>query len=138
MQIHEGQYYDRLKPPGEIGPWYVAQLNEEITKNKGSFLVAEVDGIVVGYATLLTELSSEGEKDEVHYTCGYVSDLAVLDAHRGEGIGRALLEECERLARAAGQKWLRLGVIAGNHGARRFYERFGLEHRFLTLEKRLD
>jgi GNAT superfamily N-acetyltransferase len=138
LQIHEGQYYDRLKPPEDIGPWYVERLNQETAKNKGSFLVAETDGIVVGYATLLTEMSSEGEKDEVHYTCSYVSDLAVLESRRGEGIGRALLEECERLARAAGQKWLRLGVIAGNHSARRFYQRFGLEHRFLTLEKRLD
>jgi ribosomal protein S18 acetylase RimI-like enzyme len=138
LQIHEGQYIDRLKPPDTIGPWYVEALIDEVAKNKGSFLVAERDGLVVGYATLLAEMSSRDEKDEIDYSYSYVGDLAVLYAHRGLGIGKALLEECERLARAAGQKWLRLGVIAENRGARRFYERFGLEERFLTLEKRLD
>jgi len=138
LQIHEGQYFDRLKPAEDIGPWYIEALIDEAARHKGSFLVAEADGLVVGYATLLTEMSSEGEKDEVPYTCSYVSDLAVLESHRGEGIGRALLQECERLERAAGQKWLRLGVIAANHGARRFYKNFGLEEHLLTLEKRLD
>ena len=48
-----------------------------------------------------------------------------------------LLEACERMARDAGQTWLRLGVLAGNHSARSFYAEFGLEDSFLTLEKRL-
>jgi len=137
LQIHESQFYDRMKPAEDMGRWYIQRLKDDIAKHKGSFLVAEAGQIVVGYATLSTEVSSADERDEVLYTCAYVGDLAVAATHRGFGIGRTLLNECEKRARAAGQKWLRLGVHTGNHGARAFYAKAGLEEKFLTLEKPL-
>ena len=137
LQTYESRFYDRLRPPEEIGTWYIDGLKQDITKHKGWFLVAELDGIVTGYASLLGEVTSEDEREEVLYTCAYVGDLAVAANHRGKGIGHALLSECERLARAAGRQWLRLGVHATNHEAREFYARAGLEDKFLTLEKKL-
>jgi GNAT superfamily N-acetyltransferase len=137
LQVHESQFHDRLKRPEDIGPWYVDELRQDVGKHNGRFLVAECEGVVAGYATLLTEVSSEEEREEILYYCAYIGDLAVLKSHRGIGIGHALLVDCETLARAAGQKWLRLGVHAGNHEARNFYARAGLEEKFLTLEKPL-
>ncbi len=137
LQAHEAAIYDRSKQPEEIGSWYVAELLVEVAKHQGRFLVAERNGAVIGYATLLTVVSSEGERDEVHYTFSDVGDLAVLKSQRGTGAGRALIEVCENTARAAGQKWLRLGVIADNHSARTFYEKMGLREKFLKLEKPL-
>lgn len=137
LQVHERQYYDRLKPPEDIGPWYIDKLKVDVDEHKGSLLVAECDGVVCGYVALLTEVSSEDAQDEILYSFSHVGDLAVLKSHRGQGIGGALMAECERLSRAAGQKWLRLSVLAGNDGARRFYDDFGLEEVFLTLEKKL-
>ena len=52
-------------------------------------------------------------------------------------VGAALLDACEDLARAAGQRWLRLGVLAANERARAFYARQGYGEILLTLEKRL-
>ena len=138
LQNHESQFYDRLKPTEEIGPWYVEWIREDNARNNGHFLVAEVDGIVVGYATLNPSLNSEENREEIFYEYAHVSDLAVLKAYRSRGIGHMLLSHCEKLARNAGRKWLRLGVHADNVGARRFYERFKLKERFLTLEKVLD
>ena len=138
MQIHEGQYFDRLKPPEDIGPWYVDDLRKDVAKFKGTFLVAEANGIVAGHAALLTEMSSEGERDEIVYAFAYVTELAVLKSHRRRGIGHLLVAECERLARKAGQRWLRLGVLANNESARSFYASLGLEERFLSLEKKLS
>ena len=100
-------------------------------------LVAEVDGELTGYATLLLHQSSEGERDEILYTFSKVGDLAVAESCRNRGVGRALIAECERRARAAGQKWLQLGVLAGNQGARRFYREVGFGELGLTLEKHL-
>jgi ribosomal protein S18 acetylase RimI-like enzyme len=54
-----------------------------------------------------------------------VHDLAVQPAHRGRGIGRLLLEEVERRARARGSSKLTLEVHASNEGAMRLYRRFG-------------
>ena len=137
LQTDESRFYDRLRPPEEIGTWYIDGLKQDIAKHKGWFLVAELDGMVSGYASLLGEVSSEDEREEVLYTCAYVGDLAVATGQRGQGIGHALLSECEKLARAAGRQWLRLGVHAANHEARQFYARAGLEDKFITLEKLL-
>ena len=54
-----------------------------------------------------------------------VHDLAVLPEHRGRGIGRLLLEEIERRARARGSSKLTLEVHATNEAAMRLYRRFG-------------
>jgi GNAT superfamily N-acetyltransferase len=126
-----------VKPPEEIGAWYIHDLHASVAKHKGRLLVAESEGVVAGYACLLVDVSSADDHDEILYTYSYVADLAVLASHRGHGLGGALLAACESLARAAGQKWIRLGVIAANHDARRFYARSGFAEQLLTLEKTL-
>ncbi len=126
-----------MRPAEEIGHWYVQRLKVDISKHQGSFLVADTGEAIVGYATLLTEVSSAEERDEILYTFAQVGDLAVTASYRGLGIGFALLNECEQRARAAGQKWLRLGVHVGNREVRKFYARAELREAFLTLEKPL-
>ena len=54
-----------------------------------------------------------------------VHDLAVQPEYRGRGVGRLLLEEVERRARARGSSKLTLEVHASNEGAMRLYRRFG-------------
>ena len=54
-----------------------------------------------------------------------IHDLAVLPAHRGQGIGLRLLEEVERKARKLGCCKLTLEVQENNHRARQVYEAAG-------------
>lgn len=54
-----------------------------------------------------------------------VHDLAVLPAHRGRGVGRALLKAAEERARARGCAKLTLEVREDNLRARRLYEERG-------------
>ncbi|MGH6875223.1 MAG: GNAT family N-acetyltransferase [Aestuariivirgaceae bacterium] len=70
---------------------------------------------------------------------GYASigDLVVPEQARHLGIGARLIEECENLARAAGQKWLRVTVLAANSRAHRLYERMGFAYYFIDMEKPL-
>lgn len=81
------------------------------------FLVAEVDGEVVGFAT-----AQQTWADEVAVHTVYVHP------DRWEaGIGTALLEEVEESARAADVDRLRAGVLSGNHVGRSFLESRGFE-----------
>ncbi|MFT3777863.1 MAG: GNAT family N-acetyltransferase [Ottowia sp.] len=52
-------------------------------------------------------------------------DLVVDAAHRGRGVGQALMEACEAHARERGCCKLTLEVLSGNQRALRSYERFG-------------
>jgi ribosomal protein S18 acetylase RimI-like enzyme len=54
-----------------------------------------------------------------------VHDLAVLPAHRGRGLGRALLDEAERRARARDCCKMTLEVHDTNSGAKKLYREFG-------------
>ena len=115
----------------------VRPVDQRLVGIGGEGVVAEGEGAILGYASVRTSLSSEDEKDEIPYTYAHVDDLAVLASARSKGVGAALLDACEDLARAAGQRWLRLGVLAANERARAFYARQGYGEILLTLEKRL-
>jgi len=54
-----------------------------------------------------------------------IHDLAVLPTHRGQGIGRLLLDEIGRKARDLGCCKLTLEVLENNHTAKRLYESAG-------------
>ena len=60
-------------------PWSEKSLSEEIENPAAYFIAAVENGAVLGYAGMHTVL---GES--------YVDNIAVLPAHRGRGIGRAL------------------------------------------------
>lgn len=137
LQDHEGAVFDRMKPGSAIGPWYVDVLKRDCAKYGGTILVAVEAGRLLGYATVMTAVEQDGSDDEIAYTYAYVGDLAVLEAHRGEGIGRLLLEHCETRARAAGRRWLRIDVLARNARARDVYRRFGFAEHLVTMEKLL-
>jgi ribosomal protein S18 acetylase RimI-like enzyme len=53
----------------------------------------------------------------------WVYNVSVVQEHRGEGIGKALMQHAERLAREGGFPALGLMVSAHNSGARALYEK---------------
>ena len=65
----------------------------------------------------------------------HVSDLAVMPAHVGRGIGRALLAHAETWARQHRCKLLTLAVFPGNTRARALYERNGFAADLLRMAK---
>jgi ribosomal protein S18 acetylase RimI-like enzyme len=60
----------------------------------------------------------------------------VREAHRGQGIGRALVAEAERLARARGVARILMGVLPGNP-AEALYRRLGYRTYAVELAKDL-
>lgn len=68
----------------------------------------------------------------------YVDDLVTASAARSSGVGRALLGELERRARAAGCSLLDLDSGVQRHDAHRFYLRERMHISSHHLTKRLD
>lgn len=85
-------------------------------------LVAEDNGVLVGYAALVPTLQLQfGARGmELHH-------LHVDEAVRGRGVGRALVAAAIERARGVGRAFLTVGTQAGNARAQLFYERCGFE-----------
>jgi len=91
------------------------------------FLVARIGGAVVG--TVMA--GYEGHR-------GWINYLAVSPEHQMTGLGRALMEEAEKLLRAIGCPKINLQVRTSNAQVRAFYERIGFgEEPVVSFGKRL-
>lgn len=82
--------------------------------------IAYVDDQPAGLLNAFTGLSTFAAKPLLN-----LHDIAVLPAHRGRGIGRALMAAAESHARSIGCCKLTLEVLPGNTVARAAYQKFG-------------
>ncbi|HSP16001.1 MAG TPA: GNAT family N-acetyltransferase [Thermoanaerobaculia bacterium] len=83
-------------------------------------IVAEVDSILVGYATFSLEFSTWRAAEYVHMDC-----LFVKSDYRNAGLGRQLIESVGRAALARGGQHVEWQTPSWNAGAIRFYDRLG-------------
>jgi GNAT superfamily N-acetyltransferase len=81
--------------------------------------VVEVDGQVAGFAVCVLH-----EGTWVRTPICYLEDLFVDPAHRGAGLGRALIEDLLALGRGRGWSRLYWHTRQTNGAARRLYDRF--------------
>ena len=96
-------------------PWTAEQLRTQL-KEGHIFLAAEREGEILGYVGLAHVL------DE-----GYISNIAVAESARRQGIAAALLTELERRCREKELSFMTLEVRAGNAPAIALYEKRGFE-----------
>ncbi|WP_435195015.1 GNAT family N-acetyltransferase [Natronomonas sp. EA1] len=97
--------------------WYGIDDLRDRLADAPAFVVAEVDGEVVGFADGV-------EREEEEWALGR---LYVHPDHWNRGVGSALIEAVETRAREAGAEAMELGVFAENDRATGFYERHGYE-----------
>jgi GNAT superfamily N-acetyltransferase len=83
-------------------------------------VVGEVDGAVVAFALFFTNFSTFLGQPGL-----YLEDLYVQPAHRGSGLGKALLKHLGALALARGCGRFEWSVLDWNENAIRFYEKMG-------------
>jgi GNAT superfamily N-acetyltransferase len=83
-------------------------------------MVAELGGEVVAFALYFTNFSTFLAQPGL-----YLEDLFVQPAHRGKGIGEALLTRLGKLAAERGYGRFEWSVLDWNESAIRFYERMG-------------
>ena len=95
-------------------PWSADMLREEL--GKGLFLVAERDGVAVGYVGCQTVL------DE-----GYITNVAVSPDCRRQGVGRALIGTLVSHAGAQGLAFVTLEARTSYMPAIALYENAGFQ-----------
>ncbi|MDF5751470.1 ribosomal protein S18-alanine N-acetyltransferase [Spongiactinospora sp. TRM90649] len=98
--------------------WSEAMLRAELADQPRTrhYVVAELDDEIIGYAGL----AAAGDQADVQ-------TIAVTAAHRGTGVGGALLRELMKEALRRGAAAVFLEVRADNPQARAVYQRFGFE-----------
>jgi ribosomal protein S18 acetylase RimI-like enzyme len=136
LQDFERALDPRLPAGPAIASAYLDGLFARCRQFAGRLFVAEAEGRVVGFVSVLGAFRSE-EPDDDPAPFAYVDDLVILPQHRSRGLGRALLRRAEAYAAGCGRSSLRLSVKGGNDVARAFYLRGGYTEYELQLEKRL-
>lgn len=94
-------------------PWSRADLAKQLDLETSHFLVADVDGRAVGYMGL-----------QIFSGEGYVTNVAVLPQHRGQGIALALINEQLKNK----MDFITLEVRESNIPAIRLYEKAGFKN----------
>jgi GNAT superfamily N-acetyltransferase len=117
--IHELAAFEKLTHLCEVTP---ASLAPHLFGERpaAECVVGEIEGQVVAFALFFSNFSTFLSKPGL-----YLEDLYVRPAHRGSGLGKALLEHLGRLAAERGCGRFEWSVLDWNERAIAFYEGMG-------------
>jgi ribosomal protein S18 acetylase RimI-like enzyme len=111
---------------------------ELLAKRDSVLLLAAAGEALVGYGLSHVMAAEETWIPDTWVTgprIGEIESLAVLPEHRGRGLGSALLDRLERALRDQGVTDIVIGVLPGNDGAVRMYERRGYRPTWMYLSR---
>lgn len=112
---------DEMGGGAALPPTVLAELPTMLARMPHAFTVlAFVDDQAVGLMNCFESLSTFKAQPLIN-----IHDLAVSAVARGQGVGSAMLEWLEAMARRRGCCKLTLEVLQGNRGAQSIYERQG-------------
>ena len=100
-------------------PYPLSLLNRLHAMHPDGFLVAEVDGKIVGYLIGVLRWG----------TTGHILAIATDPSYQRQGIASALMDNIISRLRAKGAKLVRLEVRKSNAGAQQFYLKLGFRQR---------
>jgi len=134
------QTYESSVEPGRADPdvadLYLSELLVQCRSGAAQILVAELDARVIGWIGVVPQYTSE-DVLERYRDFAYITDLIVLEAYRGKGVGRQLLATAEKYCESKGAKRIRVGVLARNGHAHRVYAAAGFRDYEVILEKEI-
>ena len=109
--------------PEHYSDYFYESLLSELPE---SFLIAEKEGISIGYIMCKSEFGFSNFKKLGFVKKGHVVSVAVLDNFRGSGIGSALVEEAFKGVKEKQCDEMYLEVRCSNTDAVRLYEKLGM------------
>jgi len=104
-----------------------------IENNETIYLVAEVDGSVVGFLSIHVQRILHHTKP----TCE-LHELNVFNEYRSLGIGTQLMQEAERIAKELGLEEIELTTKVFRKRAQEFYARLGYVNTHLKFVKKIE
>jgi ribosomal protein S18 acetylase RimI-like enzyme len=113
---------------------YASFLGRQLDEPSVVILVAERKGEVIGY----TYAGFEGpDYMALRGPAGVLHDIVVDPAHRGQGLGRMLLDETLAALAALGAPRVVLSTAARNEAAQRLFERAGFRRTMIEMTREL-
>src|SRR5437762_1352426 len=114
---------------------YASFLSSQLDDSDAVVLVAEHDGQVIGYAYAAMEgydyMSLRGP-------AGLLHDVIVDPDHRGQGVGRLLVDALLSDLQSRGVPRVVLSAAERNESAQRLFERMGFRRTMVEMTRELD
>src|SRR5262249_2270575 len=121
VRAHHEYDSSRFIPPAMLrAEVYTSRVRDEIAGGQMIVRVADIDGLVAGY--VFAGVEPESWK-ELRRDAGYVHDLVVDQAHRGAGVGAALVASALEWFDARGVTRIMLWTAPQNIQAQRLFRR---------------
>lgn len=136
LNRHEAGLVDDRRTDPEAARECLDRDRRRIAENGGALLVACAGERVVGFLALVFGRDEPYVRPELR-DYAMIAELVVADDARGLGVGRALIAEAERRARARGAPRIMVAALAANAGALAVYRAAGYADYLVTLERRL-
>ncbi|MFS0723874.1 ribosomal protein S18-alanine N-acetyltransferase [Paenibacillus sp. 1P07SE] len=115
MRVEDVPAICQIEQEAFTSPWTAEAFINELTNNHfARYMVMILDGEVIGYGGMWTIM------DEAHIT-----NIAVREDYRGQGLGERLLLELQRTALFFGMNRMTLEVRVSNEVAQRLYRKLG-------------
>ncbi len=128
-----GELFEALAEPPEGGRRdAVDNCRALLADPNHQVLVARVEGVVVGMLNFTTRRTITHARPSA-----LIDELVVARSQRGRGVGRLLIEEAARRARALGCEELEVSTESSNTEARAFYAKCGFDEEAVLLERQL-
>jgi ribosomal protein S18 acetylase RimI-like enzyme len=125
FQDDERAIHPNRQPGAEVAAVALADIERDNAAHNGTTLIAERGGEAVGFVAC----HDGHDDDNLIYANlrdhGYISDIFVRHAHRGFGVGGALLDAAEDHLAKRGFTRVRLWVLVDNSHSRAIYEKRG-------------
>lgn len=129
---HHGFDPKRFMLPDDVEAGYRWWLSKELKAKDAVVIVAEQDGVVVGYAYGRVE---ERDWNLLLDKCGGFHDIWVDEVARRGGTGRALAEELMKRLVALGVPRVVLSTAAQNEAAQRMFEKLGWRRTMVEMTR---
>jgi ribosomal protein S18 acetylase RimI-like enzyme len=114
---------------------YASFLGSQLAAPKDVVLVAERGGVVIGYTYAGLE---EYDYMSLRGPAGALYDIVVDPAHRGHGVGRALLDATLGALRSRGAPRVVLSTAEQNASAQRLFAGAGFRRTMIEMTRELD
>ena len=112
------------------------ELSAIIADDRTPIFVCEEDGVVMGYAFCIYQITKENEQLYERKVL-YIDDLCVDEPYRRKHIGQKLYAYVSEVARENGCDSVTLNVWSVNPAAQEFYRKMGMQPLNTTMEARL-